>query len=92
MHGISLPELHLLLFYKTPIYKQLALGKVAKQLSGLKLFLTFINIIKTTDSRKVEFFLCNKRKKAAITPQYSCLKSIIGKILKLLILNINFES
>ena len=49
--------------------------------------------MKTTD-KKVEFFLCNKRK-IAVKPKctkFSCLKSIIRKILKSVIINIDFES
>ena len=52
------------IFYKQPVYKQLALGwQIAKKLSGLNSLL----LITTTKKRKVEFFLCslyNKCKKA----------------------------
>ena len=58
------------LFYKEPVYKQLAIQwQIAKQLSGLNLkynnnYRNNTATIKTTDSRKMELFLCNKRKTA----------------------------
>ena len=59
------------LFYKEPVYKQLAIQwQIAKQLSGLNLkynnnYRNNKATIKTTDSKKMELFLCNKRKTVA---------------------------
>ena len=51
------------LFYKQPVYKQLSLGwQIAKQLSGLKPLSLSNN--KNYRLKKVEFFFCNKRKRA----------------------------
>ena len=48
-------------FYKEPVYKQLALGwQIAKQLSGLSP--VSISNNKNYRKRKIEFFVCNKRK------------------------------
>ena len=56
--GIDL--LHLV-FYKQPVYKQLALTwQIAKQLWGLN-HLSLSNN-KNYNLKKMEFFLCNKRK------------------------------
>ena len=47
-------------FYKQPVYKQLALGwQITKQLSGLNPILLSNN---QNYRKKMEFFLCNKRK------------------------------
>ena len=47
-------------FYKQPVYKQLALEwQITKQLSGLNPILLSNN---QNYRKKMEFFLCNKRK------------------------------
>ena len=78
------------LFSKQPVYKQLALGhQISGQLSGLSPLSLSNN--KNCRQRKMEFLFCNKRKTDNAL-KFSCLKSIIGKILKSVIINIGFES
>ena len=51
--------------------------------------------MKTTDRRKVEFFLCKKRAiavKPRIQQNPTVSKALLGKILKSLTINIDFES
>ena len=82
----------IIFFYKQPFYKQLGLGwEIANQLSGFNPLSLRNN--KNYISRKGEFFLCNKRKIVLNdnAPKFSYLKSISGKILKSVILDIGFE-
>ena len=86
--GIDL--LHFVFFYEQPVYKQLVLAwKIAKQLLGLNPLSLGNN--KNYRLKKMEFFLCNKCK-IAVKPKFSFLKNIFGKILKSLIINVDFES
>ena len=74
-------------------YKQLALGwKIRKQLSGFNLFSLSNN--KNYILKKIGVFICNKRKlavKLTIHQNSAVSKNIIGKNVKSLTTNINFE-
>ena len=70
-----------LLFYKQPVYKQLALGwKIAKQISELNLLSISSN--KNYRLKKSGVFLCNKCK-IAVTPKIrqnpAVSKELLGK-------------
>ena len=82
----------LVVFSKHSIYKQLhPASQIDKQLSGLNP-LSRSKTIKTADSRRVKFFLCNKRKiavKPTIHQNSHVSKELLGKSL---IINIDFES
>ena len=71
----------LILFITIYILLQLVLGwQIAKQLSCPNLF--HKALIKVTDQRKVEFFLCNKRKtavKPTIHQNSVVSKALLGK-------------
>ena len=68
-------------FYKQPVFKVQARGwQIAKQLSGLNPFTRSNN--KENRLKKVEFFLCNKRKltvKQTIYHNSAVSKTLLGK-------------
>ena len=81
-------------FYKKLVYKHPALGwQIAKQLSGLSPVSLSNN--KNYRKRNIELFVCNKRKlvlKQTMHQNSVVSQSIIEKILKSQIINIDFES
>ena len=85
-----------LVFLKQPVYQQLTPGcQIAKQLAGLNPL--SLSNKKNNRSRKVEFHLCNNHK-IVVKPtihqeQDSAIsKALLEKFLKLVFINIDFES
>ena len=87
------PKYTLTFLNKQPVYKQLALEQqIAKQISGFSLLSLSNN--KNCRLKKSFPFVINIKLlgQQIYTPKFSCLESIIGKILKLLIIKFNSES
>ena len=92
-------RIYLKCIYKQPVYKQLALGwQITKQFSGPNPLSLSNNKNYRLKKKIFEFFLCslfNKRKiavKPTIHQNSASSKAFIGKILKSLMINIDFES